>query len=115
LAKRFKVVIRASRSPVVVGVVELHVGDQTQLGPEFHQGTIGFIGFRHQQSPAPVATVAAEGGHHATDHGGGIAIGGRQQGGDQRAGGGLAMAARHRNRGLAIDQGGQHIGAVADR
>ena len=42
-------------------------------------------------------------------------MGGRQQRGDQGAGGGFAVAAGDGDRGLAVDQGGQHIGAMADR
>ena len=61
-----------------------------------------------------MATVAAEGRHDAADHGGGVVAGGLQQGGHQGAGGGLAVAAGHGDRGLAGDQGRQHIGAVTE-
>ena len=62
-----------------------------------------------------MATVAAEGGHDAAYHCGGVVLGGRQQGGDQGAGGGFAMAPGYGDGVLAIDQGSQHVGAVADR
>lgn len=99
---------------VVIGMVQLQVGDQAQAGTEFHQGAIAFIGLGHQQFPFAVMAVAAEGRHHATDDGRGVVAGGGQQGGHQGAGGGLAVAAGHGDRGLAVDQGSQHIGAVAD-
>ena len=99
---------------VVIGVVELEVGDQPEGGLEFHQGAIRFVGFRHQQGPLPAAAVAAEGGHDAADHGGGIVVGGVQQAGHQGAGGGFAVAAGHGNGALAGDQRGQHVGAVGD-
>ena len=41
-------------------------------------------------------------------------IGGVQQAGNQRAGGGFAVAAGHGHRVLAGDQGGQYIGAMGD-
>ncbi len=100
---------------VVVGVVELHVGEHRQVGPELHQGAIGFVGFGHQQATRPMAAIAAEGGHHAADHGGGVVVGGLQQGGHQGAGGGFAVGAGNGDRGLGVDQGGQHIGAVHHR
>ena len=62
-----------------------------------------------------MATVAAEGGHDPAYHCGGVVLGGRQQGGDQGAGSGFAMAPGYGDGVLAIDQGGQHVGAVADR
>ena len=98
----------------MVGVVELHVGEDPELGLKFHQGAIGFIGFCHQQPTLALATVAAKGRHDAADHGGGVVVGGGQERGNQGAGGGFAMAASHGNRGLGIDQGRQHIGAVAN-
>ena len=103
---------QGSQVGVVVGVVEFEVGDHPQLGGELHQRAIGFIGLRHQQPAITMATVAAEGRHDAADHGGGVVAGGLQQGGHQGAGGGLAVAAGHGDRGLAGDQRGQHIGAV---
>ena len=60
-----------------------------------------------------MAAVAAERGHDPTDHRGGVMAGGLQQGGHQSAGGGLAVAAGHGDRGLTGDQGGKHIRAVA--
>ena len=97
---------------VVVGVVQLQVGDHPQPGLELHQGAVGFIRFRHQQRALAIAAIAAEGGHHAADHGGGVVVGGVQQAGDQRAGGGFAVAAGHGHAALLGDQGRQHIGAV---
>ena len=97
----------------MIGVVEFQIGDQTQPGAELHQRAIALIGLGYQQFAAAMVTIAAEGRHHAADHGGGILAGGRQQGGHQGAGGGFAVAAGHGDGGLAVDQGSQHIGAVA--
>ena len=81
----------------MVGVVELHVGEDPELGLKFHQGAIGFIGLCHQQPSLALATVAAKGRHDAADYGGGVVVGGGQERGNQGAGGGFAMAASHGN------------------
>ena len=99
----------------MVGVVQFQVGDHSQVGLEFDQGSVGFIGLRHQQSAGPLAPVAAEGGNDAADHGGGVVVGAGQQGGNQGAGGRFAMAAGHGDGGLVVDQGRQHIRAMPDR
>ena len=99
----------------MVGVVQFEVGQNPQACLELHQRSIRFIGFGYQQAPLAVASVAAEGGHDAADHRGWIVMGRSQQGGNQRTGGGFAMAAGHGDRGLAVDQRSQHIGTVADR
>ena len=36
--------------PVVIGVIQLKIGDHAQSGVEFDQGSVRFIGFRYQQS-----------------------------------------------------------------
>ena len=36
--------------PVVIGVIQLQIGDHSKSGIEFDQGSVRFIGFRHQQS-----------------------------------------------------------------
>ena len=97
---------------VVVGVVELEVGEHAEPGDELHQGAVRLVGLRHQQPALALAAVAAEGGHHAADHRGGVVVGGGEQGGHQGAGGGFAVAAGHRDRGLAVDQRRQDVGAV---
>ena len=58
--------------------------------------------------------VAVQTGNDPADDSGRIFPGLDEQGGDQGAGGGFAMAARHCNGGLFGDQCGQQIGAVPD-
>ena len=99
---------------VVVGVIEFKVGDQAQVGPEFHQRPIRFIGFGHQQSAMACMTIAFKAGNDAADDGSGIFAGFDQQGGDQGAGGCFSMAAGHGDRRLLIDQGSQQVGAMPD-
>ena len=98
---------------VMVRVVQLQVGDHPEAGGKFHQGAIGFVGFSHQQGAGATAAVAAEGGHDAADHGRGVLVGARQQGGHHGAGGGLAVAAGNGNGALGADQGAEHVGAMA--
>ena len=82
------------------------------MGVKLHQAAVGFVGFRHQQSAFSHPAITAKGRHDAADHGGGVLVGGLQQAGHQAAGGGFAVAAGHRDRGLGVDQGGQHVGAM---
>ena len=100
---------------VVVGVIKFQVGDHTEMGLEFDERAIGFVGFGHQQPTFSMAGIAAKGGHDAADHGGGVPLGGGQQGGDQGAGGGLAVATSHGDRRLTADQRRQNVGSVHDR
>ena len=99
----------------MVRVVEFDVGEHAEGCAELHQGAVRFIRLRHQQPAFAMATVAAKGGHDAANHCGGVVFGSSQQGGDQGAGSGFAMAPGYGDGVLAIDQGGQHVGAVADR
>ena len=98
----------------MVGVVELKIGDQTQLRTELHQRAVRFIGFSHQQPAVTSMTIAAEAGHDAADDGGWIFASLHQKGGGQGAGGGLSVAASHGDRGLLIDQRSQQIRAMPD-
>ena len=97
----------------MVRVVQFQVGDHPQAGGEFDQGAIGFVGFSHQQGAGATAAIASEGGHDAADHGRGVLVGARQQGGHHGAGGGFAVAAGNGNGALGADQGAKHVGAMA--
>ena len=99
---------------VVIGVIQLQVGDHPQAGAELHQGPVGFIRLGHEQLPLASVTIAAEAGDDASNHSGWVLIGLQQQGGDQGAGGGLAVAAGDCNGGLLLDQSRQEIGAMPD-
>ena len=96
----------------MVGVIEFEVGDQAQVGPEFHQRPIRFIGFGHQQSAMACMTIAPKAWNDAADDGGGIFADLHQKGGDQGAGGGFSMAAGHGDRRLLIYEGSQQVGAM---
>ena len=65
-----------------------------------------------RQTTVAGMAVAAITGHNASDHGGGVFPGRREQGGDHGAGGGFAVAAGDGDRGLLGDQGCQHIRSV---
>ena len=93
----------------MIGVVELEVGDQPQLGMEADQGSVGFVGFSHQPFTGPIAGIAAEGGHDSTNDRRGIQSSAVEQAGDQAAGGCFAMTASHRDAALRIDQPGQQF------
>ena len=99
---------------VVIGVIQLQVGDHPQAGAELHQGPVGFIRLGHEQLPLAGVTIAAEAGDDASNHSGWVLIGLQQQGGDQGAGGGFAVAAGDCNGGLLLDQSRQEIGAMPD-
>ena len=91
----------------MIGVIQLQVGDHPQAGAELHQGPVGFIRLGHEQLPLASVTIAAEARDDASNHSGWVLIGLQQQGGDQGAGGGLAVAAGDRNGGLLLDQSRQ--------
>ena len=58
--------------------------------------------------------VADQAGNDATNDSGRVLIGLQQQGGDQGAGGGLAVASGHSDRRLLFDQSRQKIRAMPD-
>ena len=100
---------------VVIQMLAIDVGDHGDDGREFEEGAVALVGFHHQEIAAPHAGVGAAHGADASAHyDGGVEAGEIEDGRGQGSGGGLAVAAGHRDAVLEAHQLGEQFAARDD-
>ena len=98
--------------PVMVQMLQIDIGDHLQYRREFQKGAVRFIGLGHQEfALAKLGVTAAQDVDLAADDHCGVQPGMGQDPARHRGGGGLAVAAGHRDpEFLQPHQLGQHLG-----
>src|ERR1035437_9431553 len=100
---------------VVIQMLAIHVGDDGDDGRELEEAAVALIGFDDQEIATAHAGVgAAHGADASADHYGGVQTGEIEDGGGQGSGGGLAVAAGHRDAVLEAHELGEEFAARDD-
>ena len=105
----------AAKSPVVVEMLGIDIGDDGDVGRQLDEGAVALVGLDHHPLAVAQPGIGAIGVDDAAIDDGGVEFAGIEQRRDQRRGRGLAVRAADGDGVLEAHDLGQHLGAAHDR